>query len=205
MKKILLLSVCAISLLQAAEYKVKVKGTKAGKAALNFVVTDNAYSADLTLYPNMLAKMFGITDMRDSSKGVIQNGHYYPKTYRRNTLKGKKLFAVDFLGSQAKKTNKGKTATMKTNPLGQDPLTQLVQIKNDILHSQLANKYYLITEKSERAFVATQQTTQNNNLLITLTQTPTGKRIIRLWFNSQGELLRMQKEKNGKIDFDMTQ
>ncbi len=205
MKKILLLSVCALSLLQAAEYKVKVKGTKAGKAELNFVVTDNAYSADLTLYPNMLAKMFGITDMRDSSKGVIQNGHYYPKTYRRNTLKGEKLFAVDFLGNQAKKTNKGKTATMNTNPLGQDPLTQVAQIKSDILNNQLANEYHLITEKSERAFVATQETTTDNLLLVTLTQSPTGKRIIRLWFDQQGELLRMQKEKNGKIDFDMTQ
>ncbi len=205
MKKILLLSMCAISLLQAAEYSVKVKGTNAGKAELNFVVGENSYSADLTSHPNMLAKMFGITDMRDSSKGVIQNGHYYPKTYRRHTLKGKKLFAVDFLGGQAKKTNKGKTATMKTNPLGQDPLTQLAQIKNDILQGQLASEYHLITEKSERAFVATQEATKNNHLLITLTQTPTGKRIIRLWFDQQGELLRMQKEKNGKIDFDMTQ
>ncbi|MBS9781549.1 MAG: DUF3108 domain-containing protein [Gammaproteobacteria bacterium] len=203
MKKIIIwLSVCVMFFSQATEYKVKVKGTNAGKAVLNIATTDTTYTADLTLHPNMLAKMFGITDMTDSSKGVLKQGHFYPKTYRRVTTKGKTLFAVDFLGSQAKKTHKGKTETVKTNPLGQDPLAQITQIQADILRNQLASKYHLITEKSERVYSAT-MTQTDSEIQVTLTQTPDPKRILRLWFNKKGELLRMQKEKRGKIDFDM--
>ncbi len=202
MKKELLLLVCVLSLLQAAEYKVKVKGTSAGKAELNLITSSNTYSADLTLHPNALAKMFGITDMKDSSQGIVENGYYYPKSYRRNTLKGESLFAVDFLGNQARKTRKGKTTTVKTNPLGQDPLAQISQIRADILRNQLADKYHLITEKSERTYSATMSQTENE-IQVTLTQTPSAKRILRLWFDKKGELLRMQKEKRGKIDFDM--
>lgn len=202
MKKILLLLFFGVSLLHAAEYKVKVKGHHAGKAKLEITTTKEAYSVELTLFPNMMAKMFGIGDMRDTSKGVIQGEHLYPKTYRRNTLKGKSLFAVDFLKNQAKQTNKGKTTTITINPKGQDPLAQIAQIQSDLRLNKVASQYFLITEKSQRLYLAKTQKTKNGKLVI-LTQSPEANRIIRLWFDTQGELLRMQKEKRGKIQFDM--
>ncbi len=203
MKKILLLSVLLFSVSQAAQYKVKVKGTDAGKAELNIIVKGNTYSTALTLYPNMLAKMFGITNMKDASRGVIQQGHFQPKKYQRKTLKGKLLFVVSFLGKQAKKTYKGKTTTVNIHTLGQDPLTQIAQIQFDLKQHTLADRYHLITEKSARTYTVNRKNV-NNGTLVTLTETPSAKRVLRLWFSGNGELLRMQKEKRGKIDFDMS-
>lgn len=203
MKKILLLLFFSVSLLHAGEYKVKVKGHHAGKAKLEITTTQKAYSVELTLYPSMMAKMFGIDDMRDTSKGIIQGGHFYPKTYRRNTLKGNSLFAVDFLKNQAKQTNKGKTTTITVNPKGQDPLAQIAQIQSDLQGNNVGLNYYLITEKSQRLYLAKTQKTKDGNLVI-LSESPKANRIIRLWFSRDGVLQRMQKEKRGKIQFDMT-
>ncbi len=203
MKKILFVLLCFVSLSQADEYNVTVKGNSAGKAKLDMVVGDKNYAVNLTLHPNIMAKMFGIADMRDSSKGIVKNGHYYPKTYRRQTLKGNSLFAVDFLGKQAKQTHKGKTRTVNIDPKGQDPLTQIAQIQYDLRHNKLASRYHLITEKKQRLYLANLQNVSGGKLVV-LKQSPQPKRIIRLWFNRQGKLLRMQKEKRGKIDFDMS-
>lgn len=203
MKKILLMVALCFSLSQAAEYKVVVKGHSAGKAKLSMVTTGNSYQVSLTLFPNVMAKMFGIDDMRDSSTGSVVNGHYTPKSYRRVTLDGKQLFSVDFTQGRAKKNNEGKISTVEVSPQGQDPLAQMAQIQHDLKKGSLAKQYHLITEKTQRLFTASSESLKSGQLVV-LKQSPSGDRTLRLWFDKSYNLTRMQKEKRGKIDFDMT-
>lgn len=202
MKRVLLFLLCCFTLLQAAEYRVVVKGHNAGDAKLSMTENKNTYRVSLTLLPNGLAKLLGISDMEDVSKGYIQAGHYFPQTYQRHTLKGKHLFSVDFSGSQAKQNHKGQTKKVTVNPKGQDPLAQIAQIRHDLQHNQMSLQYYLITEKSQQLYHASMQTTATGRKVI-LTQSPKPDRIVRLWFDKDWQLQRMQKEKRGKIDFDM--
>ncbi|MGY0399388.1 MAG: hypothetical protein ACWIPH_05530 [Ostreibacterium sp.] len=202
--KIFLFFLGLVSLpLYAVNYKVSIKGVSAGSCTFTIHSDTTSYQVDLLLYPSLLAKMFGIDDMKDISNGVIKNNHFYPKSYSRVSLKGNKtLFTVEFLGEQAKFLLKGKSITKDINLMGQDPLTQIAQIQFDLRQSALASKYYLVTEDTQRVYAAVLQKTANGDKVI-LTQILNADRIITLWFDNEIELQRMQKQKRKKIDFDM--
>lgn len=201
MKKIIFVLAFFVTVLSAHDYRVAVKGQQAGKASLTINVDHDQYHVNLALFPSGLAKLF-LSDMVDSSRGVIQQGHFYPRRYERQEKKGQVLFSVDFNNTQATLMNKGKTQTLTVKSMGQDPLTQIVQIANDIKHKRLANQYDLITEKSQQQYRAESKPT-NKGYHIVLTQQPNSDRIIHLWFDSAQVLTRMHKIKRGKSQFDM--
>ncbi|PIE45396.1 MAG: hypothetical protein CSA45_03405 [Gammaproteobacteria bacterium] len=183
-------------------YKVMVKGQRAGKAELVFEESNGVYQTSLTLYPNLLAKAFGVKEMREYAEGKIKGGHYYPNHYSRKTLKGKTLLSVAFQGHQVTANRKGKRRQFAINPMGQDPLTQLAQIKRDLAHQAVVSKtYHLVTEKSQRHYSATVKTLDDGYQIHV--RQKNGNRAIQLSFNKQGVLLRMTKMKKGKKVFDM--
>lgn len=203
MKKYILLLIFLGSASFAQQFSVKVKGQSAGRAELVLNVGKTDYTASLTLYPNMMAKMFGIDDMRDISQGTVRKKHFYPKHYTRKTLDGKSLFSVSFSPKLAKIVNEGKNNQLAINALGQDPLAQIAQIRYNLVHQiALPKTYYLITEKSQQQYGASSQKTESGTQ-VTLTQKPNGTRVLKLWFDKKNNLQRMQKLKRGKTDFDM--
>lgn len=185
-----------------ADYTVSVKGKKAGKATLSITRQQQHYQVDLTLYPNVLAKLFGIDDMRETAVGSITEEHFYPGSYKRQTLDGKTLMAVSINGEQASLDKQGEQESFTISSQSQDPLTQIAQIQHDLQRGKLASKYTLLTEKTLRDYTAKEQVSDADRLVI-LTQQPRGERVLRLWFDKQGLLRRMQKNKRGKTDFDM--
>ncbi len=201
--KLLAFLLC-ISTLQAAEYKVSIKGHSAGTAKLLMATEQDRYEVSLTLFPNAVVRMFGIKGMSDVSRGSLVDGHYFPRSYRRTDTSGKLLFSVDFDNDVAKKKNKGKVSVVGINPNGQDPLTQIAQITHDLQKGALAPEYHLITEKTQRVFTA-KLTHSDGKKLVVLTQKPKSDRIIKLWFDGDLHLYRMQKRKRGKMDFDMVE
>ncbi|MBS9778213.1 MAG: hypothetical protein KGV50_05555 [Gammaproteobacteria bacterium] len=202
MRKIFFILFLFVFSSHATEYKVTVKGHSAGSARLLISTTQENYKVSLVLLPSMLAKMFGIDNMEDSSSGTIMKGHFYPSLYCRATLDGKKMFSVSFDKGVAKKNIEGKFSEVDINTLGQDPLTQIAQIQYDLTKGVLAERYILITEKTQRTFVTKRIISDTENMVV-LTQTPKSDRIIQLWFDDKYSLNRMQKIKRGKIDFDM--
>lgn len=186
----------------AASYSVKVKGRSAGKAELSFSENQSSYAVKLALYPIALAKMFGIDDMIESASGSIHQGHYRPKVYQRKEIDGKTLLKVVFSGQQVDVKNKKGKHRFDVHASGQDPLTQMAQIKYDLSHQALANSYYLITDSSQRQYSAKQQQTAKGYHVV-LTQKPAGDRVLNLWFDKHFELQRMEKRKRGKSDFEI--
>ncbi len=201
MKKILLL-LFFLSSLQAAEYKIAVQGHSVGKATFDINITENSYQVNYNLFPNILANILGYEDMENISQGSIKDGHYYPKIYKLDTTEGKSLFSVVFSNNTAEKTNKGKTNTVEISPIAQDPLSQIAQISADLEDNKLALMYHLVTENSNYVYSAKSENVASG-ILVTLVEFPKADYTIRLWFDSEERLLRMQKEKRGKIDFDM--
>ncbi len=183
-------------------YQVSVKGHRAGEATLAITAEANAYQVVLTLYPNAMAKLLGIDDMREMAVGHINEGHYYPKRYDRKTLDDEQLLSVDFDGKQAYIEKYGHSSKLPISLDSQDPLTQIAQIQYDLLHGQLAKSYALLTDKTLRKY-QTDLSEKKQWRVVTLTQIPKGERVLKLWFDKQGLLQRMQKNKRGKKDFDM--
>ncbi len=183
-------------------YQVSVKGHRAGEATLAITAEADAYQVVLTLYPNAVAKLLGIDDMREMAVGHINERHYYPKRYDRKTLNGEQLLSVDFYGKQAHIEKDGHSSKLPISLDGQDPLTQIAQIQYDLLHGKLAKFYTLVTEKKLRKYQA-DLSNKKQWRVVTLTQQPKGERVLKLWFDKHGLLQRMQKNKRGKKDFDM--
>lgn len=201
-KSLLLLTTLWASTTLAASYSVKVKGRSAGRAELTFTQDAQQYAVKLGLYPIALAKVFGIDDMIESAKGSIKNGQYQPKVYQRQEIDGKKLLNVVFSANHVKVNNKKGNSQFDIHPRGQDPLSQIAQIKHDLASQSLADSYYLVTDSNQRQYLVKQQTT-SDGYHVELTEKDGGERVINLWFDAQFELQRMEKRKRGKSDFDM--
>lgn len=201
MKKIILASVLFSVMtgqLFAQQYEVTVKGQRAGKAELQMDVSDNSYHVELAVYPNGLAKLFGIDDMIDSASGTLKKGHYYPKAYGRKEVEGKQLLSVDFSSNQVNTTGKDGAKQFTIETMAQDPLTQILQIQTDLKNQQLASHYFLVTENNQQRYDATKTSDK-----VVLKQQGKGTRMISLWFDKDYQLTRMQKQKRGKVQFDM--
>lgn len=184
------------------EYNVVIKGQQAGRAELEINTSDAGYHVDLTLYPNLLARMLGVENMKESSAGTLKQGHFYPKHYQRITLKGKQLFSVDFDKTKAIMVTDEGTKSVFIDMKGQDPLAQIAQIQYDLQHQGVGLTYHLITEKSQHRYSA--KTIKNaEGYRVVLTQQPEANRIIRLWFDNHYELSRLQRKKRGKVQFDI--
>lgn len=183
----------------ATTYNVTVKGQKAGRAVLSINQLDKDYQVKLSLYPVLLAKMFGIGDMTESASGVVRKGHLYPKIYLRTDKKGEKLLSVDFANDIARiDSKKDGQKTLSIDTLGQDPLSQMAQIRFDLQNNVVKSTYYLVTDNSQQRYRAVQEGKK-----VTLTQHPSKSRQLVLWFNDAYELIKMQKNKKGKIQFFM--
>ncbi|PID66076.1 MAG: hypothetical protein CR975_04750 [Gammaproteobacteria bacterium] len=185
--------------LAANTYQVTVKGQKAGRAVLSIQQDDSTYQVKLSLFPVLLAKMFGIDDMTETAKGVVRNGHLYPQHYQRLDKKDQPLLSVKFGGQQAHidSAEDGKK-TLPIHKKGQDPLSQMAQIAYDLKHDTLQDSYYLVTENSQQRYAAKKQGQK-----VTLTQQPSKKRQLILWFDAQYQLIKMQKNKKDKVHFLM--
>lgn len=183
----------------ATTYQVTVKGQKAGRAVLSMTEVGSDYQVKLALFPVMLAKMFGIDDMTEVAKGVIRKGRLYPQSYQRLDKKGKPLLAVKFNDKQAHVDSKedGKK-TLNIDALGQDPLSQMAQIRLDLKNGSIQPDYYLVTDNSQQRYTATQ-----SGKKVTLTQQPSKNRQLILWFDASYDLVKMQKNKKGKVQFFM--
>lgn len=202
MKYLLIVVTLWMNASMAASYSVKVKGRTAGKAALSFSENQSKYTVKLALYPIALAKMFGIDDMIESASGSIHQGHYRPEVYLRKEIDGKTLLKVVFSGRQVDINNKKGKRQFTIHALGQDPLTQILQIKYDLSRQALADSYYLVTDSNQRQYKVKQQ--QNaKGYHVTLTEHPAGDRVLNLWFDKYFSLQRMEKRKRGKSDFDI--
>lgn len=186
----------------ADNYSVKVKGTKAGKATLTFSEEGGSYQVKLSLFPATLAKMFGIDDMVESAVGKVSKGHYYPVRYQRKETDGKVLMSVDFTSQNVRVKNKKGSRQFTVRKDGQDPLTQILQIRYDLQHRQLKQAYYLVTDSNQRRY-RVKRVEEKNGEQIQLTEMPSGDRVITLWFDRQLVLQRMEKTKRGKRDFDI--
>lgn len=201
MKKLLLtaLSILAFQIAYADNYAVTVKGQKAGRAELNINVNDDSYNVKLGLYPVMLAKLLGIDDMIETAKGSIRQGQFYPTNYRSTDKKGKTLLNVNFAGTTAKVTSEEKgRKTLTIDKKGQDPLSQIAQIQHDLEKGAIQKDYYLVTDDNQRRYSAVA-----TGKKVTLTEQPSKRRQLILWFDDQLTLVKMQKNKAGKVDFLM--
>lgn len=202
MKKYLLFVILGyfVQLAAAADtYQVTVKGQKAGRAVLSMVQDDKYYQVKLSLFPVLLAKMFGIDDMTEAAKGVVRKGQLYPKSYQRLDKKGKSLLTVSFSKSSAKiSSEENGEKIMKIHLKGQDPLSQMAQIRYDLKKGGLQPTYYLVTDSTQQRYVA-----KRKGHKVTLTQEPTKNRQLILWFDETYKLVKMQKNKKGKIQFLM--
>lgn len=185
---------------QAREYTVSVRGISAGKANLSIQQTGGAYQAQLTLYPNMVAKMFDINDMREVAVGKIIEGKLVPSSYKREELSGKVLLSVEFFDKQVKVDEQGEKRNFRIEKFAQDPLSQIIQIQHDLKAGKVAWGYYTVTDKAQYYSDARQKGRQIN-----LTQTNKSGDMVSLWFDEGYELTRMLKRSEGKVVFDMKQ
>lgn len=193
---LLLLSAVA----QAREYSVSVKGISAGKATLSIQQTEETYKVQLTLYPNMMAKMFDIDDMREVSEGTIIDGHAFPNHYKREELSGKQLLSVAFLNDKVNINKEGEKKHFSIEKMAQDPLSQVVQIQRDLKAGRVAWGYYTVTDRAQYYSIAKQKGRQ-----IDLIRQKKKGSVVSLWFDKNYELTRMRKTSGGKVSFDMRQ
>lgn len=181
------------------QYEVTVKGQKAGQAVLSISQNDQDYQVKLALFPVLLAKMFGINDMTETAKGVVRKGHLYPQSYRRLDKKGNSLLTVKFAKQQANiNSRKDGEKSLEIATLGQDPLSQMAQIRLDLKNGAVKSTYYLVTDSAQQSYSAVQQGKK-----VTLTQQPSKNRQLILWFDEAYELVKMQKNKKGRVQFLM--
>ncbi|MPV85155.1 hypothetical protein [Ostreibacterium oceani] len=193
---------------QAQQYDVTVKGVNAGKAALQYEINASTYAVSLALYPSGVAKLFGVDDMQEKAAGVIKANQFYPESYGRYPLSsggdttGEPLLSVAFIDDMLEVREADGYERLPLMQSGQDPLTQILQIQQDIAKGQLRSEYILVTDTNQRTYVATLDQQANTNQ-VQLTQAAGGERVIKLWFDVNNTLLKMQKIKRGKIDFEI--
>lgn len=202
--RVTLLGLCVIFSVLSAQakplhYQVSVKGRHAGEAIWQVTQTEDRYEITLELHPIALAKILGIDDMTEKTSGTHSKGYYQPQYYQRVDMKGKSLLDVRFMPSQIQVKDKKGERQVQIPKAGQDPLTEMLQLQSDYRANRLQPVYHLVTESSVRAYHAVQKGQQ-----IQLT-TEDKKRQLILWFDKNGAIKRMQKIKNGNIEFDMQQ
>ncbi len=186
-------------------YKVKARGLSAGKASFSMNVSDKGYTASLKLNPNFMAKSFGISVMTEKVVGNIikrnLKSELVPKEYKR-VSDSEIMFLAKFDSKNIVITDNEKNykVTVKNNNLAQDPLTQIVQIRQDLIESKLSKRYVLVTGKKIRNYIASLKKTKNQ-YIVTLTQEKTAKRILNFTFNKSFHLLEMKKIRKGTVDF----
>lgn len=206
-KKVLWNGFCFLCLWQqsawAETYTASYKGFS-GRAELDIVQDATDYRVTLAIYPDSLLAKLAISSLVDSSQGTINQGHYTPGSYRRVKNGDKPMLSVDFLGDKVSVVDKNGSKEMAISALGQDPLSQIVQIQHDLRLGQLQSAYYLVTNHNERRYdVSWNQQSANAGYQVTLTEHPSKHRVLQLWFDETLTLKKMQKVKNGELDLQI--
>ncbi len=186
-------------------YKVTVRGVSAGKAKLKIDLSDKNYTVKLKLKPNLMAKALGAPNLTEKVTGIISSkknrNTLIPKDYSR--VDGSKLiFSAKFTKKNIHVVDKKKKRSSNVkNKLGiQDPLTQIIQVQQDLLMSNIAKKYEIVTGKSTTVYNAKKKKLKNG-YLVTLTQAVSAKRVVKLKFNNAFELVKVTKIRKGRVDF----
>lgn len=194
----LIFALLLVTASHADSYDVIIKGQRAGRADLAIHHQAEYYQIDLALYPVALAKLFGIDDMFETVTGEIRAGHFYPQNYRRVNDTGHTLLNVSFVNEIAQVTEKNKRKQLKISALGQDPLSQIAQIQQDLQQNRLQPTYDLISKNKQHRYQAKLRGKQ-----VILTEQPSGRYQIHLWFDETFALTKLEKHKGSNLQFSV--
>lgn len=188
-------------------YSASYKGFS-GRAELSIEENNTNYQVVLAIYPQSLLAKMAISSLVDSSQGNIRQGRYYPQRYRRVKNGDKQMLAVSFADNKATVIDKRGSKAITLSALGQDPLSQIVQIQHDLRLGTLQPAYYLVTNRSERRYNVVSATGKSDKgamqkYQVTLVEHPSKNRTLHLWFDEALRLTKMQKFKHGELDLQI--
>ncbi|UJF24390.1 DUF3108 domain-containing protein [Suttonella sp. R2A3] len=141
----------------SAMYDVSVRGVGAGQMRHDVILTDNTYRIDTVAKPSLAAKMLGFGVIRESVKGLLNNGKIQPQRYQRS-MEGDAEYRLvyDFRPNRHEIAAQiGNEETILKYDEGSHPLDTLSLVIQSLLddeNNQLAAKYVLVSEDKVRSY-----------------------------------------------------
>lgn len=199
-----------------ATYHLSIRGVGAGTVVYEAFFTDITYRMDAVADPSVAAKMLGFGQIRETVKGLIQEGVVQPQFYQRE-MAGESDYNLiyDFKPKQhlINATIADSPKVMKydhdRHPL--DSLSMVVQSLLNIENKEFSTEYTLVTEDDINTYQIQKmadekwETADSKELTVHVYYQTSGSKQTRIYFaDNPLRLVKLNQIKNGESRFNLT-